>query len=243
MCALPSPPVAIPVPMSAPHTRPYQPPSSASHPLRLVHLDESLVAIDKPSGLLSVPGRGPERSDCAWSRVQTAAAPDALVVHRLDMDTSGLLVFGRGPQAQRQLSAAFADRATCKTYVARVVGHVQDDCGEVDLPLICDWPVRPRQKVDPVSGKPSLTRWRALERVQTPQGLCWTKMELTPVTGRSHQLRVHMMAMGHAILGDELYAALPVWQAAPRLMLHAQSLAIPHPRTGEVLALHCAAPF
>lgn len=229
--------------MPAAHTRPYLPPAPASHPLHPVHLDSYLVAIDKPSGLLSVPGRGPDRSDCAWSRVQAGPAPDALVVHRLDMDTSGLLVFGRGPQAQRRLSAAFADRSTHKTYVALVAGHVQEDAGEVDLPLICDWPARPRQKVDLVDGKPSLTRWRVMERAQTPQGWPWTRMELTPVTGRSHQLRVHMMAIGHAILGDELYAALPAFQAAPRLMLHAQFLALPHPETGERLALHCTAPF
>lgn len=206
-------------------------------------MDPSMVAIDKPSGLLSVPGRGAERSDCAWSRVLAHAAPDALVVHRLDMDTSGLLVFGRGATAQRALSAAFADRATHKTYVALVAGHVKDETGEIDLPLTCDWPARPKQKVDLVSGKPSLTRWQVAARGLDAEGRPWTRMELTPVTGRSHQLRVHMASLGHPILGDELYATSPWREASPRLMLHAQSLKLPHPSTGEPLALHCATPF
>ena len=229
--------------MDPSHTRPYAPPPETTHPLKIVYQDTALVAIDKPSGLLSVPGRGADRSDCAWSRVQSHAASDALVVHRLDMDTSGLLVFGRGAAVQRALSAAFADRTTHKTYVALVVGHVQDDTGEVDLPLICDWPARPRQKVDHVSGKPALTRWQVMTRSCDMQTLPWTRMALTPMTGRTHQLRVHMMALGHPIMGDQLYAPSPLRDAAPRLMLHAQSLEVPHPVSGSTLALHCAAPF
>lgn len=203
----------------------------------IVYVDEWLVAIDKPSGLLSVPGRGPDKADCAIARVQ-ALYPDALTVHRLDMGTSGLLVFGRGVDAQRRLSGAFEQRQTHKRYQALVAGWPEAEEGMVDLPLICDWPNRPRQMVDPVRGKPSQTQWRRLER-----HTLGARLELTPITGRSHQLRVHLQSIGHPILGDELYAPPEVHAAAPRLLLHAEHLSLPHPATGALLTLHAPVPF
>ncbi|ESQ74718.1 pseudouridine synthase [Asticcacaulis sp. AC402] len=199
----------------------------------IVYADEAVVVADKPAGLLSVPGRGPDKQDCLVSRVREIY-PDALTVHRLDMATSGLIVLGRGPDAQRALSKAFENRRTEKLYVAVVHGSAPDE-GEVDLPLITDWPNRPRQKVDYDIGKPSLTRYRTLSRDDTT-----SRVELEPVTGRSHQLRVHMLAIGHPIVGDEFYCQdIP----APRLLLHAEHLAVPHPLTGEMTYCHSPAPF
>lgn len=187
----------------------------------LVHLDDRLLVADKPAGLLCVPGRGPERADCLAARVQ-ATCPDALVVHRLDMGTSGLVVFGRGAEMQRALSIAFAERRMHKRYEAVVAGLPADDAGEIDLPLAADWPRRPRQQVSHELGKPSLTRWQLLSR-DAAGGT--SRLALMPVTGRSHQLRVHLSAIGHPILGDELYAP-PEWAtASPRLLLHASHLA------------------
>ncbi|WP_284616546.1 RluA family pseudouridine synthase [Aquabacterium humicola] len=205
----------------------------------LIHLDDALIAADKPAGLLAVPGRGPDKADCLAVRVQALHA-DALIVHRLDMATSGLIVFGRGAAMQRALSIAFAERRVDKTYVAIVDGLVADDEGEVNLPMICDWPNRPRQRVDHQHGKPSRTRWRVLER-DPERGR--TRIALQPVTGRSHQLRVHLMAIGHAMLGDELYAPPDVAAAAPRLLLHASRLQLAHPSTGDALDLHSPPPF
>ncbi len=185
--------------------------------MRIVHVDDRLVVIDKPAGLLSVPGR--TEPDCASARVQ-ALYPDALIVHRLDQATSGLLLFARGPQAQRELSADFAQRRVDKVYVAIVAGQLDGD-GLIDLPLAADWPNRPRQQVNHASGKPSQTRWRALGH-----DACTTRVRLEPLTGRSHQLRVHMATLGHAILGDALYAAPDIAVAAPRLLLHASELRI-----------------
>jgi len=206
-----------------------------------------MIVADKPAGLLAVPGRGPERADCLAARVQARYA-DALVVHRLDMGTSGLIVFARGLQAQRHLGMAFAERRVHKTYVAVVGGAVVADAGEIDLPLITDWPNRPRQMVDHARGKPSLTRWRVLERHSaadtTPDAdACRTRLELTPVTGRSHQLRVHLMAIGHPIVGDELYAPPTLAAAAPRLLLHAHELVLPHPTGGHTVAFSSPMPF
>jgi tRNA pseudouridine32 synthase/23S rRNA pseudouridine746 synthase len=205
----------------------------------LVHRDEWLVAIDKPAGLLSVPGRGAEKADCMSARVQRAY-PDALVVHRLDMATSGLFLMARGAQMQRQLSAAFAGRAVRKHYVAVVAGLLASDAGEVELPLGADWPNRPRQVVDHDKGKPSRTRWHVLDRDAAANT---TRVELQPETGRSHQLRVHMQAIGHPILGDALYAPHDVVALSPRLLLHAAGLAFAHPATGEDIVLSCPAPF
>ena len=208
--------------------------------LRLVHADEALVAVDQPAGMLSVPGRGADKADCAAKRVQAALA-DALIVHRLDMGTSGLMVFGRGAGAQRALSVAFAERRVAKRYVAVVAGLPEADEGTIDLPLICDWPNRPRQMVCHERGKPSLTCWRVLGR--SPGEPATTRLALEPLTGRSHQLRVHLQAIGHAILGDELYAPPEVHAMAPRLLLHAEHLTLPHPSTGEPLVLHAPCPF
>lgn len=180
--------------------------------------NDELVAVDKPAGLLSVPGRGPDKQDCAWSRVQLAV-PEALVVHRLDQATSGLLLFARGPEAQRRLSRLFEQRQVQKQYLAEVWGEVADAEGEIDLPLAADWPNRPRQQVDLLHGRPSLTRWR---RLSVHPGS--SRLLLEPLTGRAHQLRVHCLALGHPIVGDALYDPA---RPAPRLLLHAQRLELP----------------
>lgn len=198
-----------------------------------------MIVADKPSGLLSVPGRGPDKADCLAARVQ-ALYPDALSVHRLDMDTSGLIVLGRGAAMHRALSMAFEQRQVHKAYEAVVDGLVAGDEGEIDLPLIADWPRRPRQMVSATLGKPSLTRWRVIAR---DAAAARTRLALFPVTGRSHQLRVHLASIGHAILGDDLYASAQALAAAPRLLLHATTLQLRHPTSGESLNLVSAAPF
>lgn len=206
----------------------------------IVQLDAELVVVDKPHGLLSVPGRGPERTDCAWARVRKFAG-NALVVHRLDMATSGLLLFARGAALQRAFSIAFAQREVHKRYEALVEGGpdaAAGDGGEIALPLSVDWPNRPRQHVDFVRGKPSLTRWRVLERDGAR-----TRLLLEPVTGRSHQLRVHLAAMGWPIVGDRLYDDPARAARAPRLMLHASELALRHPIDGRPLRWDSAVPF
>lgn len=206
-------------------------------PLTLVHADEWLVVIDKPSGLLSVPGRGEDKQDCASARVQ-ARWPDALIVHRLDMATSGLLLFARGIEMQRQLSAAFAGREVYKRYEAIVSGCPDEDAFEINLPLRTDWPNRPRQMVCHEAGKPSLTRVRVMERLAD----C-SRLSLEPLTGRSHQLRVHLMACGHPILGDTLYADAANQALAARLLLHACELAVPAIADMPAGHFHCPAPF
>jgi tRNA pseudouridine32 synthase / 23S rRNA pseudouridine746 synthase len=198
----------------------------------IVHLDDAFVVVNKPSGLLSVPGRGPDKADCLASRVQ-AAYSDALVVHRLDMETSGLMLFARGIEAQRALSRSFEQRRVEKTYLAIVHGVIDHDRGDIDLPLICDWPNRPRQIVEHTIGKQSLTHWRTIAR--EPQANR-TRVELSPITGRSHQLRVHMNAIGHPILGDSLYGNDESRSAAPRLLLHASALRFPHPANDAMVA-------
>ena len=209
--------------------------------LKLLHVDDALVVADKPSGLLAVPGRGPDKQDCLAARVQ-ARYPDALIVHRLDMATSGLMVMARGAAAQRALSIAFAARAVGKRYIAVVAGRAASSqgWGVIDLPLIADWLNRPRQVVDHERGKPSLTRWRVLGR---EAGGASSRLELEPVTGRSHQLRVHLAAIGHPIVGDALYAPPDVQAQASRLLLHAGSLRLAHPVTGRALEFDCPAPF
>ncbi|WP_374595210.1 RluA family pseudouridine synthase [Aquabacterium sp.] len=215
----------------------YQPPPDTGLDVR--HADAALLIVNKPSGLLSVPGRGEHKSDCLVSRVQ-AVYPDALTVHRLDLGTSGLVVFGRGEAAQSQLSRLFRDRQVHKRYIAVVAGAMPHEQGEIALPLIVDWPNRPLQKVDHAVGKPSLTRyWR--RGVDVVSGT--SRVELEPVTGRSHQLRVHLQAIGHPIVGDELYAPEAVRQAAPRLLLHAWRIELPHPLTGQTLVCEAPAPF
>jgi tRNA pseudouridine32 synthase/23S rRNA pseudouridine746 synthase len=199
--------------------------------------DRDLVAADKPAGLLAVPGRGEGGRDCLAARV-AADVPDARVVHRLDQATSGVMVLGRGAAAQRALSIAFAARQVEKRYEAVVHGLVAEDAGTIDLPLSTDWPNRPRQQVDHARGKPSQTRWRVLSR---DTALQTTRLQLEPITGRSHQLRVHLQALGHPIVGDTLYAPPP--HDAPRLLLHACELRLPHPRHGRTLVLTSALPF
>lgn len=203
----------------------------------ILHLDEALIVADKPAGLPTVPGRPVELHDCLWHRVREAV-PDALVVHRLDMATSGLVLFARGLEVQRTLSRAFAQREMGKTYVAVVRGEVSGEAGEIDLPLAADWPNRPRQQVDPRHGKPSLTRWRVIAREAGG-----TRLALEPLTGRTHQLRVHLAAIGHPILGDALYGAEETAAAAPRLLLHASALAFAHPADARPMRLDSPAPF
>ncbi len=207
--------------------------------LSFVHADASLLVVCKPSGLLSVPGRGADKQDCAASRVQ-AVYDDARVVHRLDMATSGLMLFARGIEVQRQLSMAFERRTISKRYVAVVDGCVADEKGEINWPLLTDWPNRPRQKVDVVNGKPSLTRYSVIARSPAQNS---SVLMLEPVTGRSHQLRVHLREMGHPIWGDSLYAPPKVTALSSRLLLHATSLRLVHPSTGENLQFDSQAPF
>jgi tRNA pseudouridine32 synthase/23S rRNA pseudouridine746 synthase len=202
-----------------------------------LHIDDHLIVLDKPAGLLAVPGR--TEPDCLAARVQ-ALWPDALVVHRLDQPTSGLFVMARGAAAQRRLGDAFARRDVAKTYEAVVQGRVDADDGEIALPIGPDWPNRPRQQVDAVRGKPALTRWQVL--VRTADGAT-TRLRLHPVTGRTHQLRVHLQAVGHPIVGDALYGGASSDLGAPRLLLHACALDLPHPASGERLRLHSPAPF
>ncbi len=191
------------------------------------HVDERLVVAVKPAGQLCVPGR--DQPDCLAARV-AEALPGALAVHRLDMATSGLVVFARGAAMQRLLSTAFAQRRVHKRYEAVVGGLLAADQGEIDLPLGADWPQRPRQRVDHANGKPALTRWRVLSR-DSVSGC--TRLALEPVTGRTHQLRLHLSAIGHAILGDTLYARADLACAAPRLLLHASALGLPALRPGD----------
>ena len=212
----------------------YDPPRG---PLRYIHVGEHLIVIDKPAGLLSVPGRGPDKADCAVARV-AADHPGALTVHRLDMATSGLLLLARSKAMQASLSGLFERGEVEKAYIADVWGVPGAPVGEIDLPLITDWPNRPRQMVDFSAGKPSRTRYETL----SVHG-AHARLQLTPLTGRSHQLRVHLAEIGHPILGDELYAHDAPRTAAPRLHLHASRLAFRHPATGEPLDLSSPCPF
>jgi len=211
----------------------YDPPDT---PLEVIHQDHEILVVNKPAGLLSVPGKGEHLSDCLLSRVQ-AAFPEALLVHRLDRDTSGVMIFALTPHAQRHLGLQFEKRQVRKTYVARVWGEVAEKKGTVDLPLIVDWPNRPRQKVDHAEGRPAVTDWRVLRREAGT-----TRVRLSPHTGRSHQLRVHMREIGHPILGDPFYADGPARDFS-RLMLHSESLRIRHPDGGMGMTFSARAAF
>ena len=207
-----------------------------------LYADDALLIFDKPCGLLAVPGRGADKQDCLSARVQ-ARYPDALIVHRLDMATSGLMAMARGPAAQRALSQAFVAREVKKRYIAVVAGRLEappQGWGTINLPIIVDWPNRPLRIVDLLHGKPSITRWRVLGVDETGPS---TRVELEPITGRSHQLRVHLRELGHPILGDALYAPPEVQALTMRLLLHAWSLRLVHPVTGEGLAFESPAPF
>ncbi|WPU56744.1 RluA family pseudouridine synthase [Stenotrophomonas acidaminiphila] len=203
--------------------------------IELHYIDDALLVVEKPAGLLSVPGRLPENQDCLVARLQ-ASFPDVLTVHRLDQVTSGLMLYARGRQLQAALSMQFEQRRVHKRYEALVEGRVEGEAGEIALPLICDWPNRPRQMVDLERGKPALTRWRVLAR---DAGQAWTRVALEPVTGRSHQLRLHMASAGHPIIGDCLYGAAP----APRVQLHACRLGFVHPVSGAEMAFASPSPF
>ncbi|MDR0439589.1 MAG: RluA family pseudouridine synthase [Candidatus Accumulibacter sp.] len=207
--------------------------------LSLIYVDRSLIVVDKPARLLSVPGRGPDKQDCLIARIRDEF-PDALIVHRLDYDTSGLIVLARGAKKHRALSLLFQERHVEKRYVAVVEGRPAENEGEIDLPLIVDWPNRPLHKVDFAQGKPARTRYRVIGH---DDARCASRVALTPETGRTHQLRVHMLALGHPILGDPLYAHADARAKADRLLLHAERLAFPHPATGRRLVFSSGAPF
>ena len=225
---------------------------TSDNAFEVIYCDESLLVVNKPAGLLAVPGRGADKQDCLSSRLQREF-PDALIVHRLDMSTSGLMVFARGAGIQRRLSQMFQEREVKKRYVALVAGKLEPETGVVDLPIVADWPNRPLRKIDAESGKPSLTRYRAVQveahgnSEHSPSDVLVangsfkaTRVELEPVTGRTHQLRLHMSAIAHPILGDALYGDAA---SAPRLMLHATSLDFLHPLTGAPLHFVCPPPF
>ena len=199
--------------------------------------DDALLAFDKPAGLLAVPGRGPDKQDCLWQRVR-GHWPEARVVHRLDMATSGLMLFARSAEVQRRLSDAFAARQVDKRYVAIVDGRMPGPSGRIELPLAADWPRRPMQKVDTQHGKASITDWELLGYDEFDHA---SRLALQPLTGRTHQLRVHLAAIGHPILGDALYAP-PALQGA-RLMLHAHALQFMHPLQGHVVQIRSEPPF
>lgn len=211
----------------------YAPPQD---PLVVLHDDHEVVLVDKPSGLLSVPGKGPHLADCLMTRVK-AVFPQALLVHRLDRDTSGVMIFALTPHAQRHLGLQFEKRMTQKTYVARVWGEMAEKTGTVDLPLIVDWPNRPLQMVDHENGRQAITDWRVL-RAKDGE----SRVRLKPKTGRSHQLRVHMLALGHPILGDPFYATGAA-QDFPRLMLHSESFQFRHPDGGQGVRITAKSPF
>lgn len=211
----------------------YAPPRG---PIPILYADDDLVAVDKPSGLLSVPGRGEDKADCLINRLRRDF-PTILLVHRLDLDTSGVIVFALNPQAQAHLGKQFEERKTQKRYIARIVGHPTPEKGRIDLPLTVDWPNRPRQMVCHETGRPAQTDWRVLRHEGAD-----SRVALKPLTGRSHQLRVHMLALGHPILGDPLYATGES-RNHPRLMLHAEELRLRHPVTGAALKFRAPVPF
>jgi tRNA pseudouridine32 synthase/23S rRNA pseudouridine746 synthase len=211
----------------------YDPPDT---PLQFLHEDAALLVMDKPAGLLTVPGKLANREDSLLTRLQ-AARWDALLVHRLDCDTSGVIIFARTKHAQGFLGQEFEQRRAQKTYIARLHGQLTQDAGTVDLPLGSDWEYRPRQKVDPEKGRPAQTDWQVIDRSDTE-----TRVRLTPHTGRSHQLRVHMLALGHPIVGDQIYAP-DRSRAYPRLMLHAETLSLHHPTTKARVSFTAPVPF
>lgn len=213
----------------------YDPPTEPR--LTVVHRDDDILVLSKPSGLLSVPGKPAEHADCLEARAQQAF-PGAMIVHRLDKDTSGVIVLGMNRRAHAHLSLQFETRKTAKSYVARVWGRIAGESGRVDLPIACDWPNRPRQMVDRENGRPALTDWEVLAREENA-----TRLRLRPATGRSHQLRVHMLSLGHPILGDNFYAHEEAFRAAGRLQLHAEWLRFAHPADGREMNVTVDCPF
>jgi tRNA pseudouridine32 synthase/23S rRNA pseudouridine746 synthase len=218
----------------------YLPPMSPY--LDIIYQDDDIVVLNKASGILSVPGRLPEHQDCLQNRVQRVL-PTATVVHRLDMATSGIMIMALNKPAHVAISRQFEQRKTQKSYLARVWGLVEQSEGSVDLPLISDWPNRPKQKVDHENGKKSLTHYRVLSHKNATDEKASTFLELTPITGRSHQLRVHMLALGHPILGDKLYAPKDALIMRNRLQLHALTLSLFHPSSEQAITFNAPCPF
>ena len=207
--------------------------------LPILYSDETMLVIDKPAGLLSQPGRRAEKWDSAITRIK-AHYPQAVAVHRLDEPTSGLMMVPINKAMGSGLSKSFRERLVNKRYEAIVTGIMEKDEGSVDFPLMADWPNRPRQKIDFENGRASLTHYWVLERNLKEN---WTRVDLEPYTGRSHQLRMHLMALGHAILGDPLYADPETLSRAPRMLLHAKHLDLDHPLTGQKLVFDSPVPF
>lgn len=212
----------------------YNPPQTA---LAVLHQDAHILVLSKPSGLLTVPGKPAAHADCLETRVRVDF-PTATIVHRLDMDTSGILVMAMTPDAHRHLGLQFEKRKTAKCYTARVWGEMADDKGIVSAPIITDWPNRPRQMIDFENGRSAETRWEVIERERGA-----TRVALYPHTGRSHQLRVHMLSLGHPILGDNIYAPDEAFNAADRLQLHSASLTLHHPNGGKRVTFSDPCPF
>ena len=212
----------------------YSPPKT---PLDILYIDEDVLVVNKPSGLLSVPGKELKHWDSLELRVKAQYA-NSLLVHRLDMDTSGVIIFALNKSSQRSLNLQFEQRAVKKIYEARVFGNINKNNGSIDLPLIVDWPNRPLQKVDIKEGKDALTHWHVLKRERNA-----TRVRLMPETGRTHQLRVHMMSIGHAILGDRFYGNAIEINLAKDLQLHAKQLVVNHPKSGKSLEFVSNVPF
>lgn len=205
--------------------------------LEVIYQDRDIIVINKPSGLLSVPGQHAHNKDSVQSRAKEQF-PTATTVHRLDMETSGLIVMALNKPAHVNISLQFEKRLIKKKYIARVFGQVKEDAGSIDKPLICDWPNRPRQMVDYENGKQALTHWQVLQREAET-----TLLELKPVTGRSHQLRVHLLSIGHVIVGDQLYAEGAALAFSDRLQLHSQYIKFRHPYTDKDIEFEQAAAF
>jgi tRNA pseudouridine32 synthase/23S rRNA pseudouridine746 synthase len=204
-------------------------------PLRVLHVDDDLIVVEKPAFLYTVPGRGPENNDSVLTRLLTRF-DDPVIVHRLDLDTSGLLVVALSVRARQELSRQIRDREMKKIYQAVVWGVVENDEGVIDLPIGKDWENRPRCKIDYDAGKPSLTRYRVLSRDPENNRTC---LRLEPETGRQHQLRLHLKSIGHPILGCDLYAHDDALNASPRLMLHASELGFAHPENNKWVEWRC----
>jgi len=205
--------------------------------LDILHIDSDLIIVNKPSGILSVPGRGEDKQDCMISRVNQEY-PGALTIHRLDMETSGILIIARNEKSQSAMGKLFQSRNIKKQYIALVNGIPKKNNGLINFPLIADWPNRPKQKIDLIKGKPSSTNYLVIESTENA-----SRVKLTPITGRSHQLRVHMLAIGHPILGDRLYASQDIIDRADRLLLHASFICFNHPITHEKITIKCPEPY
>ncbi len=218
----------------------YNPPQNTE--LNILHKEEDFLVLSKPSGLLTVAGKSAAHADCLESRVHVLY-PKARIVHRLDMDTSGVMVLALNAKAHRNLGLQFERRKVKKIYIAHVWGHMKDSSGEINLPLICDWPNRPKQMVDYGRGRASLTYWEVLAHGETASGEPVTRVQLFPHTGRSHQLRIHMLSLGYPILGDNLYAHEQALKASTRLQLHAQELSFHRPCDGEIQKFFEPCPF